>query len=110
STWFWHYRKTPQISVRSAMTIIVLFGGTPAAHGQDSAGKEEVQNLERNPVLLPTEPPRPKYVLSTQVDYSWVGNAKFNDNNADTRNSRGQSFALGHLGEQTIRGKLDLRV
>jgi hypothetical protein len=92
------------------MTIIVLFGGTPGAHGQDSAGKAEVQNLEKNPVLLPTEPPRPKYVISTQVDYSWVGNASFNDNNADTRNSRGQSFALGHIGEQDISGKLELRV
>src|ERR1700704_6409539 len=70
STWFLPHRETPRFSVRSAMTIIVLFGGVYGAHGQDSAGKEVVQNLDKNPILLPTEPPRPKFLISAQVDYS----------------------------------------
>jgi hypothetical protein len=90
-------------------TIIVLFSGVPGAHGQESSGKD-IQNLEKNPVPLPTPQPRPPYVLSAEVDYSWVGSTNFNDNNADSRNSRGQRFPLGNIGEQDIMGKLDLRV
>jgi hypothetical protein len=90
-------------------TIIVLFSGVPGAHGQESSGKD-IQNLEKNPLPLPTPQPRPPYVLSAEVDYSWVGSTNFNDNNADSRNSRGQRFPLGNIGEQDIMGKLDLRV
>jgi len=92
------------------LTIIVLFSGATGAHGQESAGKEEVQNLEKNPMPLPTLQPHPQYELSARVDYSWVGRASFNDNNADSRNSRGQRFPLGNIGEQDIFANLDLGV
>jgi hypothetical protein len=110
STWFWLRRQTPRFSARSVFTIIVLFSGVAGAHGQESAGKEEIQNLEKNPVPLPTLQPHPQYQLSAEVNYSWVGSTSFNDNNADSRNSRGQRFALGNIGEQDIMGKLDLRI
>src|SRR5258708_12266298 len=110
STWFWLHCQTPRFSARSVLTIIVLFSGASGAHGQESAGKEEIQNLEKNPVPLPTLQPHPQYELSAAVDYSWVGSASFNDNNADSRNNRGQRFPLGNIGEQDIFGKLDLGV
>ena len=110
STWFWLHCQTPRFSARSVLTIIVLFSGASGAHGQESAGKEDIQNLEKNPLPLPTLRPHPQYELSAAVDYSWVGSASFNDNNADSRNSRGQRFPLGNIGEQDIFGKLDLGI
>src|SRR6267154_1404071 len=109
-TWFWFHCQTPRFSTRSVLTIIVLFSGAPGAHGQESAGKEDIQNLEKHPMPLPTLQPHPQYELSAAVDYSWVGSASFNDNNADSRNSRGQRFPLGNIGEQDIFGKLALGV
>ncbi|HEX3445741.1 MAG TPA: hypothetical protein VHS80_13580, partial [Chthoniobacterales bacterium] len=110
SAWFWLHGQTPRLSARSVLTIIVLFSGAAAAHGQESTGKEEVQNLEKNPLPLPTMQPHPRYEVSAAVDYSWVGRTGFSDNNADSRNSRGQRFPLGNIGEQDIFGKLDLGV
>ena len=110
STWFWLHCRTPRLSARSVLTIIVLFSGAPGGHGQESAGKEEIHNLEKNPVPLPTLQPQAQYELSAAVDYSWVGSASFSDNNADSRNSRGQRFPLGNIGEQDVMAKLDLGV
>jgi hypothetical protein len=110
STWFWLHCQTPRFSARSVLTIIVLFSVAPGAHGQETAGKDAIQNLEKNPVPLPTPQPHPKYEISAAIDYSWVGSTGFSDNNADSRNSRGQRFPLGNIGEQDIFGKLDLRV
>jgi hypothetical protein len=110
STWFWLHCQTPRFSARSVLTIIFLFSGASGAHGQESAGKDEIQNLGKNPVPLPTLQPHPRYELSAAVDYSWVGSTDFSDNNADSRNSRGQRFPLGNIGEQDIFGNLDLRV
>jgi len=110
STWFWLHCQRSRFSARSVLTIIALLSGATGAHGQEFAGKEEVQNLEKNPVPLPTLQPHPQYELSARVDYSWVGRASFNDNNADSRNSRGQRFPLGNIGEQDIFANLDLGV
>ena len=110
STWFWLHCQTPRFSARSVLTIIVLFSGASGAHGQESSGKEDIQNFGKNPVHPLTLQPHPQYEISAAVDYSWVGRTSFNDNNADSRNSRGQRFPLGNIGEQDIIGKLDLRV
>src|SRR5258708_25244109 len=59
---------------------------------------------------LPTLQLHPQYELSASVDYSWVGRASFNDNNGDSRNSGGQRFPLGNIGEQDIFGNLGLGV
>jgi len=77
------------------LTIIVLFSGATGAHGQESAGKEEIQNLEKNPVPLPTLQPHPQYELSAAVDYSWLGRTGFSDNNADSRIAEAKDFHSG---------------
>jgi len=110
STWFWLHCQTPRFSARSVLTIIVLFSGASGAHGQESSGKEDIQNFGKNPVPPLTLQPHPQYEISAAVDYSWVGRTSFNDNNADSRNSRGQRFPLGNIGEQDIFGKLDLGI
>ncbi|HZC36656.1 MAG TPA: hypothetical protein VE242_13625, partial [Chthoniobacterales bacterium] len=110
SYWFWLRRQPYRLSARSVLAIIILFSRAPSAHSQQSVGKEGIQNVEKNPLPLPTLQPRPRYELSAAVDYSWVGSTGFSDNNADSRNSRGQRFPLGNIGEQDIFAKLDLSV
>src|SRR5260221_8748478 len=110
STWFWLHCQRSRFSARSVFTIIALLRGATGAHDQEFAGKEEVQNLEKNPEPLPTLQPHPQYELSARADYSWIGRASFNDNNADSRNSRAQRFPLSNIGEQDIFANLDLGV